>query len=168
MPYAGISIPVGSNSDSYSVGHNLGFLLGAHVTQGFSLGLEVNVDYMNPGPLASETQTDFCLAPLFFSRDPRRLWVIGFKLGVSSLTRTTSDDYGRADGYSGTGFVWGGSVGGFVPVGPVAVGFLTRLTLRSMPKSCEEGGEGTICHDGGRNGISPALSTLDFVSAVLF
>jgi hypothetical protein len=51
----------------------------------------------------------------------------------------------------------------------MAVGFLAKLTIRNLSSNCEEKGAGTICHDrSSPRGISPAVSTIDFVAAALF
>lgn len=171
LPYLGLSLPLGSNSDSYAVGHNFGALIGVHVSQGFSLNVEINVDYMNPGPLATETQTDFALCPLIQSRRARHVVVFGAKLGRFSITRSLggTGSYSSSEtSYSASGFVWGAILGSFVPVGPVALGGLTQITVRNLSSNCDEDAKETLCNEGGRYGVSPALTTLTLSAAALF
>jgi hypothetical protein len=169
LPYAGISIPFGSGSESYSVGHNLGAFLGLHITPGFSLNTEINVDFMSPGGLARESQMDLTLSPLIHSRGPRGIFVFGAKLGFYNLSRVgSSDTYGRSDNYSTTGFVWGMTFGGFTPVGPMALGALVRFNFRTSPGNCDGDREGKVCNEGTGDGISPVLNTFDFSAAALF
>ncbi len=167
MPYLGLSIPL-AESDAYSVGHAFGALIGIHMTPRFSFNAEINVDYMSPGPQATETQTDFALTPLFQSASPRHLCVFGAKLGMFKLSRSVGEgSYDSSDeGYSATGFVWGVTFGGFVPVGPMALGGLARLTVRHLSSNCDT--EGIICHENENRGISPALTTFSLSVAALF
>jgi hypothetical protein len=172
LPYVGLSIPLGDDSGSYTVGHSFGALVGAHLGPVFSLNAEINVDYMNPGPLATETQTDFALSPLLQSRGPRHFLVLGMKLGIYSFTRSVSgmESYSSRSttSYSTTGTVWGLTFGGFVPVGPMAFGCLSRLTFRNHSSNCGERSSGTLCNDDNTAGISPAFSTFNFLAAALF
>lgn len=174
VPYLGLSLPVGSNSGRYTTGHNFGAMIGIHLTRGFSLSTDINVDYMSPGPLATETQTDFTLGPLFQSSGARHFWVLGVKLGAFNITRSVggaaTNRYRETSetSYSNSGFVWGVTFGGFVPVGPVALGGLARITARYLSSNCDEDSENTICHDGGSTGISPALTTINLSAAALF
>jgi hypothetical protein len=169
LPYAGISVPLGTGTGSYSLGHNLGVFLGLHLTPRFSLNAEVSVDFMGPGGLARESQTDVTLSPLLHSRGPRGNFVFGAKLGVFSFSRVGSTDtYGRSANYSTTGFVWGLTFGGFVPVGPMAFGVLARFTFRHAPGNCDGDREGTVCNEGAGDGISPVFKTFDLSAAALF
>lgn len=171
LPYLGLSYPVGSHSDSYATGHNFGAMIGIHLTRGFSLTTEINVDYMSPGPLATETQTDFTLGPLFQSSGARHFWVLGVKLGAFKIIRSVSGEASNGadegESYSNSGFVWGVTFGGFVPVGPVALGGLARITARYLSGNCDKDTDRTICNEG-RDGISPALTTLNLSVAALF
>jgi hypothetical protein len=174
LPYLGLSLPLGVNSGSYAVGHNFGALIGIHLTPGFSISTEINVDYMSPGPLATETQTDYALGPLLQSGNARHVWVLGMKLGAFNIKRsvggTATNRYSETTGtsYSNSGFVWGVTFGGFVPVGPVALGGLVRITARFLSSNCEEGIDETICNEGERKGISPSLTTFNLSAAALF
>jgi hypothetical protein len=170
LPYLGLSLPLGSNSDSYATGHNFGALIGIHASQIFSLNMEINVDYMSPGPLATETQTDFALCPLIQSRRARHVLVFGAKFGRFSVTRSVGEvsSYRSSDSYSASGFVWGAILGGFVPVGPVTLGGLAQLTFRNLSSNCDENVKETLCNEGERYGVSPALTTLTLSAAALF
>jgi hypothetical protein len=172
LPYLGLSIPLGDKSESYTVGHNFGALIGIHLVPEFSFNAEINVDYMSPGPLATETQIDFALCPLLQARRAGHLWVLGLKLGRYSLTRSDAGEGSYAPSettsYSTSGFVWGLILGGFVPVGPLALGGLTRLTFRNPSSNCPENSNDTLCNEGDRNGVNPAFATFNFSVAALF
>lgn len=169
LPYLGAVLPLGS--DGYTAGQGFGAMIGVHVTPGFSLNSEINFEFMNPGPLATETQVDYALGALLQGMMGRRLLVLGFKAGAFNLTRSVAQLERVASSetsYSATGFVWGVTMGGFIPVGPAALGCLARLTVRHLSSNCGEDGNGKICHEGEKNGISPALTTFNFSAAALF
>jgi len=169
LPHVGINLPWSDNSGDYTNGISAGALFGVHLNSRFSLNGELNVEFMNPNGYGrpAEQIVDYTVSPLVHFGSSQRHIVIGMKLGGFSFTRTEYDADSYAEEFSASGLVWGFNVGGFIPIGPIAVGGLVSLIFRRFSNNCSSlsGATGFVCNNG--DSIAPASDTLDVSLAML-
>lgn len=143
IPYLGLNVPTGSNSDGFSSGLRLGALFGWHVGPAVSLNCEFNIDVMNIDTASNSSDSnpslvfvDFAFSPLYHIVLPQLEIVVGPKLGFFGAA--SSFDYGGTTYTgSGSGVAYGLNAGVFFPLGySLAIGGLLNYTVRSF-SSCD-------------------------------
>jgi hypothetical protein len=140
LPYIGINMPLGDQSDYYSTGLRLGGLFGLNFNQLMSFNGELSIDILNPdtssGTSMIDVLVDFSFSPLFHFGTPQVQFVVGPKLGYFAESISVSTDYSD-DSSSGNGWSYGFNAGVFLPLGRVAIGGLLNYTGHHYSTWCE-------------------------------
>jgi hypothetical protein len=153
MPYIGFTLPVGHGFAGYSASPRFGALLGIEVTERLSFNVESDVDYVTPDHNLTGQQSGSTVSGGFF--DPPRHYIelmasplISFRAGRVRLGPRigwfTSKGSEAGVPATGSGVLFGGNVGLFVPYRGVSIGGLLTGSFRFFTSSYQPGAPHTV------------------------
>lgn len=176
IPFIGVQTLQGDSGENMEPGLRLGILGGGYLTPRISLGVEVALDWMNPGaPLDRGDYVHFMgsasVSPLYHLplAQGAAEFVFGPKLGIWYTYQ-----YMRAPAVFGTTFpsvtgtgygpVLGLNAGFFLPVSAkTATGFVISYEFRDISESCATTNDFKVCSDRG-----DGFHVLSFHAALMF
>jgi hypothetical protein len=163
--YGGVNFPVGSRSDGYSAGFNMGGIVGGHLNHDISLNGELSLSMLNYDH-ASSFQSEYLgaitFSPLFHLGQRNIEFAIGPKLGFFSY------HFGYDDGYiwsssSASGLAYGLNAVLLFQVAPtLSIGGLLSLTGHHATEACNVYPNGTEDCGNAANQPDMKLLTLNF------